>query len=150
MLQACKLIIVRRKREMKKPPNPKPTSFEAWLDEIATAYRDAYGTLPFGELVGQPMTEADLFHLSPAVCLKFRGIKESKSNLKRATDAALSSYAATREIVGDMLDVPQMAFAFCYVASHLGMDLVDEEEASQILDYVEHNLKHLVEMTETK
>jgi len=49
-----------------------------------------------------------------------------------------------------MLDVPQMAFAFCYVASHLGMDLVDEEEASQILDYVEHNLKHLVEMTETK
>jgi len=135
---------------MKKPPNPKPTSLEAWLNEIATAYRDAYDTLPFGELVGQPMTEANLFHLSPAVCLKFRGIKESKSNLKRATDATLLSYVATREIVDDMLDVPQMTFAFCYVASHLGLDLVDEEEASQILDYIEHNLKHLVEMTETK
>ena len=135
---------------MKKPPNPKPTSLEAWLDEISTAYRDAYDTLPFGELVGQPMTEANLFHLSPAVCLKFRGIKESKSNLNRATDATLLSYVATREIVDDMLDVPQMTFAFCYVASHLGLDLVDEEEASQILDYIEHNLKHLVEMTETK
>ena len=120
------------------------------MNEIATAYRDAYDTLPFGELVGQPMTEANLFHLSPAVCLKFRGIKESKSNLNRATDATLLSYVATREIVDDMLDVPQMTFAFCYVASHLGLDLVDEEEASQILDYIEHNLKHLVEMTETK
>ena len=120
------------------------------MDEITTAYWDAYDALPFGELVGQPMTEADLFHLSPAVCLKFRGIKESKSNLNRATEAALSSYVATREIVDDVLDVPQMAFAFCYVASHLGLDLVDEEGASQILDYIEHNLKHLVEMTETK
>jgi len=128
--------------------NPTPRNPKAWLDEIALAYRDVCEALPFGKLTGQPMRESDLFHLGPAVCLKFRGMKNSKPNLKRATDVALSSYVATREIVGDLFDVPLMSFAFCYVASHLGLDLVNEEECSEILDYVERNLKNLVKMTE--
>ncbi len=28
-----------------------------------------------GELIGQPVTDANLFHLAPLVCLKFRGRK---------------------------------------------------------------------------
>ena len=85
--------------------------------------------------------------MGPAICLKFRGIKSSKKNLKRATDAALSSYAATKEIVGDLFDVPQMSFTFCYLASRLGLELSDENQLTEILDFVGSHLDTLIEMT---
>lgn len=79
-----------------KVTNPIPHNLDAWLEEIGAAYRDAQETIPFGLLIGQPICAEDLFHLGPVICLKFRGIKNSKSNLKRATDAALSSYVAAQ------------------------------------------------------
>lgn len=136
--------------EKMKTAHPIPDDSRAWLKEIAAAYGDAQEALPFGPLVGEQILEGDLFHLGPSVCLKFRGIRSSKSNLKRATDAALSSYVATREVAGELFGVPQMSFAFCYVASHLGLDLVSDEEASEILDHIEENLQTLVEMTENE
>jgi hypothetical protein len=33
-----------------------------------------------------------------------------------------------------------MAFALCYIASHLALDLVDEKEADSILTYCEEQL----------
>ena len=131
-----------------KPKTPIPECVEAWLDEIVTAYRDAAEALPFGSLVDHDMTESDLFHLAPAVCIKFRKLKTSAANLKRATDAALSSYVASSEIEGDMLDRPQVAFAFCYIASHFGLGLIDEATASQILDHVADNADTLVQRIE--
>ncbi len=135
-------------RRKMKPKIPVPANQDAWLDEISNAYRDAAEALPFGALVDHDMTESDLFHLGPAVCLKFRGIKTSKANLKRATDAALSSYVATSDISDKLLDRPQVAFAFCYIASHFGLGLIDEETASQILDYIADNTEILVHRTE--
>ena len=129
--------------------NKIPDSSEAWLAEIAKAYLDAIETPPFGELVGQKIEPKDLFHLSPPICLKFRGIKSSKKNLKKATDAALSSYVATKEIVGDLFDIPQMSFAFCYLASHFGLDLIGENISTEILDFVESRLDNLIAMTTT-
>lgn len=35
---------------------------------------------------------------------------------------------------------PLMAFALCYVAAHLALDLVDEEKAQVILMYCEEQL----------
>ncbi|MEK6699189.1 MAG: hypothetical protein AABZ10_09130 [Nitrospirota bacterium] len=35
---------------------------------------------------------------------------------------------------------PQMAFAFCYIASHFGLGLLTDEEATGILEYVEDEL----------
>ena len=102
--------------------NPIPSDLTAWLNEVGIAFQDAKEALPFSN--GQ-FTEKDLFHLSSMVCLKFRGIKSSKSNLKRATEAALSSYVATKENAEDLFDVPQMSFTFCYVASHLGLGLLE-------------------------
>ena len=81
---------------------------------------------PFGELIGEKIEPKDLFHLGPAICLKFRGIKSPKRNLKRATDAALSSCVATKQIVGNLFDAPQMSFAFCYLGSHVGVGLVEK------------------------
>ncbi len=122
-----------------KVSNPIPRTKKAWLTEIAAAYRDACNTIPFVG-VEQPMSDADLFHLGPIICLKFRGMTASKTRLKRATEAALTSYMATESSAPDLLRVPQMAFAFAYVTSHLGLDLVDQEKAADILDHVEANL----------
>lgn len=132
-----------------KAKNGIPESPEAWLEEIARAYLDALETLPFGKLVGQKIEPKDLFHLGPPVCLKFRGVKSSKKNLKRATEAALSSYVATKEIVGDLFDIPQMSFAFCYLASHFGLELIEENLSTEILDFVESHLDNLIAMTTT-
>lgn len=132
-----------------KAKNGIPESPEAWLEEIARAYLDALETLPFGKLVGQKIEPKDLFHLGPPVCLKFRGVKRSKKNLKRATEAALSSYVATKEIVGDLFDIPQMSFAFCYLASHFGLELIEENLSTEILDFLESRLDNLIAMTTT-
>lgn len=130
----------RRRRSQRTPVEPKvpvPTTAEAWLKECAAAYADAHETIPFGPLAGVRLAERDLFHLAPVVCLKFRGIRASKAALKRATDAALASYVAMRERNPELLSRPTMAFAFCYVAAHFGLDLLTEEQASATLDYIE-------------
>jgi hypothetical protein len=51
-----------------------PTTPEEWLDEIRLAIDDARETGPFAEMIGESITEADLFHLAPLVCMKFRGL----------------------------------------------------------------------------
>ena len=131
-------------KEMK-PKTPIPKDTEAWLEEIASVYCDAQEALPFGSMVDHDMTEADLFYLGPAICLKSRGIKASAANLKCAADAALSSYVATSDLEGDMLDKSQVAFAFCYIASHFGLGLVEEATASRILDHIADNADALVQ-----
>ncbi len=131
-----------------KPKIPLPESPEEWLDEIAAAYRDAAEAIPFGPVLGQEITEADLFHLGPEICLKFRGLKQSAANLERATDAALTSYAATSGLADNLLDRPQVAFAFCYIASHFGLHLIDETTATKILDHIADNPDTLAERTD--
>ena len=44
-----------------------------WLDEIRLAIQDAREAKPFGRLIGERITDANLFHLAPLVCLKSRG-----------------------------------------------------------------------------
>jgi hypothetical protein len=87
-------------------------------------------------LAGVTITKKDLFHLAPEVCLKFRGLERSKKNVKKVTEAALSSYVATLDTAPDDMADPQMAFAFCYIASHFGMGLLTDEEATGVLEYV--------------
>lgn len=82
--------------------------------------------------------------MSPTICLKFRGIEKSEENLKKATDAALSSYVATKENIGDLFDIPQMSFAFCYLASHFGLGLIDGTTLSEIMEFVEFRLNDLI------
>ena len=127
---------------IKTPKNP-----EAWLEEIAKAYLDALETMPFGALTEDKIEEKDFFHLAPSLCLKFRGIKAMKDNLKIATDAALSSFMATKDSVDNLFEIPQMAFAFCYLASHFGLDLVDKNTLSEAMGYIESKLDYLIKLT---
>ena len=123
-----------------------PDSPQAWLEEIAVAYKDAREAIPFGPLAGE-VRPKDLFHLGPCVCVKFRGVKRTKALLRKATDAALSSYVATEEELPDMFVVPQLAFAFMYLASHFGLDMLDEQQVDAVMQYVEQNAARLIALT---
>lgn len=129
-----------------KPKTPLPKTPAAWLDEIVAAWRDAGETIPFGALIGVDVTEENLFHLAPAVCLKFRGIEPSEANREQTTQAALTSYVANDGGSGDgALAYPRVAFAFCYLASHFGLDLLDEAAIREIMDYIADHLDTLEE-----
>jgi len=65
---------------------PLPRTPVEWLEEIRDAMLDACDTKPFGILTGHPITDADLFHLAPLVCLKFRGRKTKGPEAKRVTE----------------------------------------------------------------
>lgn len=124
--------------------HPIPDSPRAWLEEIAKAYKDAREAIPFGALVGQDIKPDDLFHMAPAVCLKFRGLGLTSKVLKQATEAALSSYVATKDQAADIFSAPQIAFALAYLASHFGLDLLDAGTVNALMEYVEEHEDELV------
>jgi len=120
-----------------------PGTPEEWLKEIAKAYNDAIEAIPFSSVTGHKITEDNLFHLAPSVCLKFRNIERTKKNLKKATYSAISSYVATKDI-NEILSIPILSFAFCYLASHLGLDILDEETIVSLMEYIEKEQKTLI------
>ena len=124
-----------------------PKTSEAWLEEIAKAYLEALETMQLDALTGNKIEEREFFRLAPSLCLKFRGIKTTEDNLKKATDAALSSFVATKDSVDNLFEIPQMAFAFCYLASHFGLDLVDKNTLSEAMGYIESKLDYLIKIT---
>ncbi|MDA1052160.1 MAG: hypothetical protein O3C40_17010 [Planctomycetota bacterium] len=121
-----------------------PTTPAKWLDEIRRAIADARETKPFGWLTGQRITDANLFHLAPLVCMKFRGLDYRDEELRtRVTEGALANYVANSDPDGidhGLESRPLLAFAMCYVAAHYVLDLIDEEQASAVLEYCDENL----------
>lgn len=73
------------------------------MSEIVCAYQDAAEAIPFGPAAGAELTEKELFHLAPLVCLKRRGIKRTHKNERIVTEAALSTYVANEEMHGSNL-----------------------------------------------
>jgi len=45
-----------------------PRTPDGWVLEIRLALKDARETEPFGRMIGQPITDTNLFHLAPLVC----------------------------------------------------------------------------------
>ncbi len=117
--------------------HPLPTTPEQWLKEILLALKDARETKPFARLTGTKLTEGDLFHLAPLVCLKFRGRKLAGEEADRVTKAALANYVLNAE--KGLQSNPKLAFALCYVAAHLVLDLVDEQTAAAIMGHCEEH-----------
>jgi hypothetical protein len=126
---------------VKKPLPRKPAE---WLKEIRLAYRDAGEAQAFAPSVETTINEADLYHLAPLVCLKFRGLDVKDEKLRdRVTKGALANYVANvdRVEVGHGLTTrPLLAFALCYVTAHLVLDLIDEQKAERILNHCEAHL----------
>jgi hypothetical protein len=40
-----------------------------------------------------------------------------------------------------------MSFAFCYIASHYGLELIDEKEANELIQYIEVHQNQLEELS---
>ena len=124
-------------------PRPLPRTPAQWLKEIKLAIADAAEAAPFGRAIGELITPANLFHLAPLVCLKFRGKKLKGREADRVTKVALANYVANSDPEGvdhSLEQRPLMAFTLCYVAAHLALNLVDEEKAEAILMYCEEHL----------
>lgn len=124
---------------------PMPETPEEWFTEIELAFQDAGEAKPFGKLTGTKITDADLFHLAPSVCMKFRGMNQRDEKLrKRVTEGALASYVANTgedaPVDHGLESNPKLAFALCYVTSHFVLDLIDEADAESILCYCEGQL----------
>ncbi|PJA34220.1 MAG: hypothetical protein CO187_00590 [Zetaproteobacteria bacterium CG_4_9_14_3_um_filter_53_7] len=117
-----------------------PTSNEGWAIEIMDAYLDAKEAIPFAEAAGKAMSESDLFHMAPLVCLKFRDLINSPECQTKAREAAMGSYIANKEAGNRNLNDPVMAFSFCYIIAHYGLGLLNEEQCQNILMFVETNL----------
>jgi hypothetical protein len=123
---------------------PMPGTPVQWLDEIRLAIKDARATKPFGWLVGRRITDANLFHLAPLVCLKFRGRKRTGKEADQVTKTALANYVVNSDPDGvdhGLEAKPLLAFALCYVAAHLVLDLIDEEKAEAVLNYCEEHME---------
>jgi len=100
---------------------------------------DACDTEPFGILTGHPITNANLFHLAPLICLKFRGRKTRGAEAKRVIETALANYVANSDQHG-LESKPMLAFVLCYIGAHLALDLLNEQDAEVILNYCGENL----------
>ena len=123
---------------------PLPRTPAQWLKEIRLAIADACDAKPFGRAVGEPITDANLFHLAPLVCLKFRGRKLTGREADRVTKVALANFVVNSDPEGvdhGLATKPLLAFALCYVTAHLALDLVDERDAEVILNHCEEHLE---------
>jgi len=124
-------------------PRPIATSNEGWIIEIIDAYKDAKAAIPFAEAAGKQISEADLFHMAPLVCLKFRDLLSSGDCRTKAKDAAMGSYMANQEAGNRNMNDPIIAFSFCYITAHFGIGLVNEEKCQSILQLVETHLEKI-------
>src|SRR3984893_8149796 len=123
---------------------PLPRTPAEWFKEIRLAMADACEAAPFGSLAGTEVTAVNLFHLAPLVCLKFRGRKLKGREAERVTKVALANYVVNSDPEGinhGLEQRPMMAFTLCYVAAHLALDLLDEQQAEGILTYCEDRLE---------
>src|SRR5271157_247962 len=121
-----------------------PCTSEGWLLEIKLAIKDAREIEQFSPLTDERITNANLFHLAPLVCLKFRGRKLVGREASRVTETALANYVVNSdpdEVDHGLESKPLLAFAVCYVTAHLALDLVDEKRAEAILNFCEQHLE---------
>ncbi|MBI5308504.1 MAG: hypothetical protein HZB37_09300 [Planctomycetes bacterium] len=132
-----------------KKPNNIPQSMQEWVNEIINAYTDAAETIPFGPVAGVEITDRELFHLAPIVCIKFRGIERTTKNLKIVTEAALSSYVANDHVHGDTPEHSIMSFALCYVVSHYALELIEEKKSEDILNFMGQHLNEIKKSIES-
>ena len=118
-----------------------PSTQEDWAKEIDNAFLDAQETIPFALQSGQIMTDDDLYHLAPAICLKFRGIERTEDILKKATELALANYVASVDVNKESMTDPYMAFALCYVVSHFALEIIDENQVESVMCYLDNMRK---------
>jgi hypothetical protein len=94
---------------------------------------------PLPAMMGTKLTDKDLFQLAPLVLLKFRERMLTGKKQEKVVKGALANYVANEE--RGLKASPKLAFALCYVASHLVLDLITEDEAQDFMAYCEEHLE---------
>jgi hypothetical protein len=68
-----------------------PGTVARWFKELKLEIIDAGEATSVGDLIGQPVTDANQFHLAPLVCLKFRSRNLAGREADRVTKTALAN-----------------------------------------------------------
>jgi len=101
--------------------------------------------------IGRKIRDDELFHMAPSVTYKFRNLSVDEEKNKEVTEGVLSSYIATTSSGegGVFLEKSSiLSFAFCYLISHAMLDLIEEEDMSEIMDYLVDHEKELNRLVE--
>lgn len=130
--------------------NPIPKTDSAWLDEVKLAFADAAEALPVLAMLGDSTTSGKLYTIAPNVCAKFRGLPSSGAKFSSARDTALQSFVASSEVFEEAFECPEVAFAFCYVTSHFGYELLVREDVERIMTYLTDHADRLLAPIKTK
>jgi len=79
-----------------------------------------------------------LFHFAPLVCLKFRGLDYGDEKLRRkVTGGALVNYVTNSSPDGvdhGSEQRPLLGFAVCYITAHFVLDLINQQQAENVLN----------------
>ncbi|MBI4860589.1 MAG: hypothetical protein HY815_10045 [Candidatus Riflebacteria bacterium] len=114
----------------KKDTRPLFTTPEEWLDEILAAWDEA------GK---RNVANTEPYHLASVVCLKFRGRQLTGPRAERVAKIALANYHVNTDrdtdTARDIKSNPRFAFALCYLASHLALDLVEEYTIDTVIEH---------------
>ncbi len=126
------------KRANKIPPSD-AEPLDQWLVEIALAWQEAAETQPFSEATGHSLSEADFFHLTPAIACKRAGRGLGTKALRDLTRSVLATIVTARDHPQSQVLVngsPQLLFAYAYINCLLGLDRISYANADDIIDLV--------------
>jgi hypothetical protein len=129
-------------RTSKRTPRVSPSDAEPidqWLVEIALAWQEAAETQPISEASGRPLSEADFFHLTPAIACKRAGRSLGTKALRELTGSVLATIVTARDHPQSKVLVngsPQLLFAYAYINCLLGIDRISFSDADDIIDLV--------------
>lgn len=114
-----------------------------WLAEITKSLGEARDSIPETEGSRHPLTEETLYQLAPLLALRARGRPEAGPEAERVTEVALANVLENSDPDdpdSPLADDPHLAFALGYLATHLALGLIDEDQAEALLDYCDEHL----------
>ena len=115
-----------------------PRTTDQWLKEILPAWKDARETKSFGPPHGHEAYRRRPLPSGSRDLPEVPGRKLTGKEADRVTKGPWQLRRQRRH--AGLEEKPQLAFALCYVAAHLVLDLVDEQTAGEVMGYCEEQL----------
>ena len=122
---------------------PLPKTPAEWLHEIECAMVDAQKSKPLSGSGRQKGIEHSVCTSAAAACLQFRGRRLRDNAAIRVVLDVIEAYLANTD--SDQVDLglqgrPFRSFAFCYLAAHRSLGLLDVPQADAIFKFCDENL----------
>ncbi|MGE3803952.1 MAG: hypothetical protein AB7K24_04670 [Gemmataceae bacterium] len=117
-----------------------PKTLPQWLKEIHEALREAKEPT---KLETPWATKSDIFQMAPYIVFNFRGVRLDENQEEQTVRRAFANCVlaeAPKNGIKHGKTKPNLAFAFCYVSTHLVLELVDKDDADRIMGYCEKHI----------